>query len=400
MLVGRSALQSRAARSAAVRAAGSTRSAIQAARRWSRRTLSATDPSFSWKMMWLQLGEPVGQRALPILAEEELRVVQAGAQDALVALADQLHVLGPHVGDGHEVREQIPDGVHHREVTLVFLHRGHDDLARELQVLRLEGAADGGGEFDEVRHRLHQGLVQDRPALDVRGGLGRLSAHQLPPAGRVDDHKPTLENVEVFLKAAHASTARGQEAVAVGLAVGREAVHRERHHPTIEDRQQPPDGPDEPDRALAPAHELGEGERAEQFRQGRRQNVAGAAALLFLESDHIFATLQRADLQGLDGDPLGPGESLGGLGRPSLGVEGHRLGRPNHLSAHVRLALRQAIHEEDQAGAACPACGSCRRPVAARRTGGAPRPSVPPAQAGGSRRGSPPCRSRRAVPCP
>ncbi len=78
----------------------------------------------------LEHGHAILEGELLIGVPEEARVVEAGAQDALIAVAHDGFAFG--VGDGvehgEEVGRELAVGVFHREVLLVIAHDGDEDF--------------------------------------------------------------------------------------------------------------------------------------------------------------------------------------------------------------------------------------------------------------------------------
>ena len=87
---------------------------------------------------------------LAVFVEEELRIGEAGAQDALIAVLDRLEVFLATVADRDEERQQLAVSRLYREVALMVAHRRDDGLRRQLQVLLLEVAAKRRRVLDEV----------------------------------------------------------------------------------------------------------------------------------------------------------------------------------------------------------------------------------------------------------
>ena len=87
---------------------------------------------------------------LAVFVEEELRIGEAGAQDALIAVLDRLEVFLATVADRDEERQQLAVSRLYREVALMVAHRRDDGLRRQLQVLLLEVAAKRRRILDEV----------------------------------------------------------------------------------------------------------------------------------------------------------------------------------------------------------------------------------------------------------
>ena len=87
---------------------------------------------------------------LAVFIEEELRIGETGAQDALIAVLDRLEVFLAAVANRDEERQQLALGRLDREVALMVAHRRDDGLRRQLQVLLLELAAERRRVLDEV----------------------------------------------------------------------------------------------------------------------------------------------------------------------------------------------------------------------------------------------------------
>ena len=92
------------------------------------------------------------ERLLQVLFVEELGVVQAGAHDALVAVANGVGAGRVAVAHDDEAVGELVVGVVKREVALVHEHRVDDDLFGYLQELFVERAAQGCGVFGKVHH--------------------------------------------------------------------------------------------------------------------------------------------------------------------------------------------------------------------------------------------------------
>ena len=94
---------------------------------------------------------------------EEARIVEARAQHALVAAADQSFGIGAGVHHGNEPRREMAGFVFHREVLLVVAHHGDEHFFGQCEELRIEFA-----------ERWEWGIRSGRPAF--RAATGRVSA--------------------------------------------------------------------------------------------------------------------------------------------------------------------------------------------------------------------------------
>ncbi len=88
--------------------------------------------------------------------EEELRVLQAGLEDSLVAAADNLFLGRVGVLHHQESVGKIPLGVLGGEIALVLLHGGYQDLARQVGVFLGEGSHQDVRPLRQVDHLVHQ----------------------------------------------------------------------------------------------------------------------------------------------------------------------------------------------------------------------------------------------------
>ncbi len=90
----------------------------------------------------LELLKPPDERNLLIEVPEEAGIVEAGAQDSLVAMADDGQAFGIHfsIQHGQEMRRQRGLLVLDREVFLVVAHHGDQNFFRQRQVFGLEVA--------------------------------------------------------------------------------------------------------------------------------------------------------------------------------------------------------------------------------------------------------------------
>ena len=110
----------------------------------------------------------IGECFLLVGIPEEARVVEAGAQDALVAAAHEAFGVASDVHDGDERGGQFAIGVLHREVLLVVPHHGDQHFFGQFEELGVEAAVDGVGALGEVDQGFEQrvvGLDADAPAI-------------------------------------------------------------------------------------------------------------------------------------------------------------------------------------------------------------------------------------------
>ena len=108
--------------------------------------------------------DPLLEREPAVVVPEEAGVGEAGVEDPLVAADDVALRVARVVGHGEEVSGERPRGLARREDLLVLAHRRDEDLFRELEVRRVERAADQPRPLDEVCEGVEEDRVVDRGA--------------------------------------------------------------------------------------------------------------------------------------------------------------------------------------------------------------------------------------------
>ena len=290
-----------------------------------------------------QLRQPRGQRLAPILVEEELGIGQARAHHALVAVDDAGRIVDAHVGDDQELVLQLAAGLEQREIALVGAHAENQAFLRHGQEGRVELAGVDGRPFHQCRHFVQQGrdlllllVVDGQDAAVLLAGVGQLVGdhHAARLVFRLDMAllaQLTGVAVGVFQR----DGAAGQEAVAVGDAVGRQTQYRAGQHAIAVQHHQPvgrtheADG-GEPVGQLV-GHELGNG----QLRQGLDDDLAddigqhGAGLCAAPVEDVLLAVVPTGERRDLGPLFLGPFDQ--GLGGLAFGIQAHGNGRPLDL---------------------------------------------------------------------
>ncbi len=127
--------------------------------------------------MTLQLGDALAQRTLLVGLPEEARVVEAGAQHALVAVADDARRIALGVEHGQKMRRQPAARVLHREIFLVVAHHGDQHFFRQLEEFAIEVAEDHRGPLRQIDDRVEQFLVfaPARAGNGAGGGVQRFA---------------------------------------------------------------------------------------------------------------------------------------------------------------------------------------------------------------------------------
>ena len=263
-----------------------------------------------------------------VLFPEEGGVVEARAQYALVAFADDAHILRAVVADADEVRHKLAVRAVDREVALVLRHREDEHLGGDVEEFLLKASVEGYRVLVEV-HVLFEQLGVDR---DLRAELffylgDSGEDHCLALLGVGDDEVLAHRGVvggcvldfDGFL-AHEAVPARGRAALDSAEGYFERLVSVE--------RDEPADGTREADRLLRPVHALREGEAVHELLKKLREHLGGGLSLGALLGDDVFRVSYRFDLEGRDVYAAAAREALRGLRRVAVGVEGLSLERP------------------------------------------------------------------------
>src|SRR6266536_1264634 len=108
---------------------------------------------------------------------EEARVVETGAQHALVTVPDQPLNIAIGIQYSKEVGKQFSIASLQCKIFLMVTHHSDQDLFRQFQILRIEVAENHRRPLREVYDRLKQGFVvaPARSANRARGGIKRFA---------------------------------------------------------------------------------------------------------------------------------------------------------------------------------------------------------------------------------
>ena len=147
-----------------------------------------------------ELFQPRAERHLAVLVEEELPVGEAGPQHPLVALAAGGGIANPAVRDRHEGRQQLALVALDGEVLLVAAHLGDQHLGRQLEVLPLEMAGDGGRLLDQAGDRLQELGVGPGDAAGLARGARHLLRDALAALGPVRQHVGLAQRRDVIAR--------------------------------------------------------------------------------------------------------------------------------------------------------------------------------------------------------
>ncbi len=293
------------------------------------------------------------QRLPPVLRPEEGGVLEAGPQDPFVPLPDRPHVRGPVVADPDEdVRQRVsPVPVPNREVLLVLLHGGDQDLLGDLQIALVERPDEGRRELDQEQVLLQQlGIhLHLEIALEVLlqeryGRLQLLAAFVL-----IQNHAVVVEALQKLVRVPDLDGPLPHEAVPAGRPAAPHVAVLEGDDRIVGKGEEPADGPGKTHARVGPIHALGERESLDEAAQETGQNIQGAPALLADLGSHVLHPIHLELAQRIDLHALALREAQGGAGGFPLRVVGRREGRPLEQRHRRTLGLVQLPNVQDQA---------------------------------------------------
>ena len=301
-----------------------------------------------------ELVDAVLDLRLLVLFEEEARVGEASAHDAIVALRDARRVVR-RVHDREVVGEERVAILLHAEVLLMAARDGADDRRRQLEVLRLERARHDVRLLDE-----RCVLVDERGirVVDAARGLRRRRHalhHRLRALGAIDEDVLGAQRIDVRVGDADLEGARREEAMAARRLARANARERDVDDLVAEERDEPLHRAARTWRCRCPsASTCGTGSR----RTARRAPCRASSRASRPVSCRRPTTKRPAfclplasfvdDRERVDVDAELVREGLGGLGGLAVLVRGG-LGRTHDLLVEIRLRLADAVDEEREA---------------------------------------------------
>ena len=265
--------------------------------------------------------DALGGRVLEIGLPVEACVLEARGEHALVA--------APHLVEPALVAVPRRDETWHqpavwgldREEALVLAQRGDDDLARQVEVARIERAHERRRPLDEIHVDVEQlGIVDAAPLL---AGRERLDLAREPRAAflGIGHHHGRLERRRVRARRRDLDRAAAQEAMPLRLASRGEPERRHRHDLVAEQRHEPAHRAREARVVLEPAHRFRELEPRRHRREQRRQHLdRGTSGVV--DGDGDVLALGRGDaahVRRIGALPLAEAEQR--LGRLAVRVE-------------------------------------------------------------------------------
>ena len=291
----------------------------------------------------------VGKGPLPVGADEELRVLEAGPHHPLVPGPDRVRPAALDVAHGDERGPQPAVLVLDRKVALVALEGGRDHPARQVEEALLEPAGDRHRPLDEGGHLVEEVVPRDRAAAKRGGGF---SDEPLDEAAAFveggEDAPGTPELLDVLAGVHEGDWVRVVEAVAAGLAPGPHPEDGGLDDLGSEEQHEPVNRPHELRVAVSPPHATRDGKLVEGGLDHSRNQVRGGARRLFDPVDEP-SPLRRLDPPEVaHADPAGAGEPEGGPGRLAGPVEGLAKGRPPAFARLSGDAVRHPARDEGE----------------------------------------------------
>ena len=289
----------------------------------------------------VELRHPVGEAALEILVHEEARVLEPGAQHAVVTAHDHLGRAG-RVHHRQVTGQEIAVFAAQREVALVTAHHLDGDLVRQREERRLERAREDVRLLDERRVLADQERVGHQHAARFHRRRLEPLDHGPLALGRVDQDVRPAESLHVAFGPLERDGLGREEAVTVGRALGFGAREAHRDDLLAVQAEEPVHRTPERDVALPPSHRLTEGDAPAELTQEIRQHLGRRLARLFAQTGHVGALVGLLDHQRLDRETELLGEADRRLLRRAVRLERRGLGRTEDLLGEIPPAAPRA----------------------------------------------------------
>ena len=225
---------------------------------------------------------PVGRQwLLPIGADEERRVLEAGPDHPLVSGPDRLRPAALDVADGDEGSLQPAALVLDGEVALVALQGGRDHPARKIEEALFEPSGDRHRPLDEGGHLVEEVVPRDRPAAEAGRRVRDESLDEPPALAERGEHPTgTPELLHVFARVGEGDRVPVMKAVAAGVAPGPDPEDGGLDDLGSEEQHDPVNRPHELRVAVSPAHATGDRKLGERRLDHVRDEVRGGARRL------------------------------------------------------------------------------------------------------------------------
>src|SRR6201984_2395561 len=125
--------------------------------------------------------DALAQSLLLIRLPEKAGIVEASAQDALIAVANQSIRVASSIENREKMRQQFSIGIFDSKILLVVTHHRYQHFLRQIEEFGIEAAQDHRRKFGKIDDGCDQGLVF-APARARNGasrGVERFADHML-----------------------------------------------------------------------------------------------------------------------------------------------------------------------------------------------------------------------------
>ena len=296
----------------------------------------------------------VGKGPLPVGADEELRVLEAGPHHPLVSGPDRVRPAALDVAHRDEGGPQPAVLVLDREVALVALEGSRDHPARQVEEALLEPAGDRYRPLDEGGHLVEEVVPRDRAAAERGGGVPDESLDEAAAFSEGGEDAPgTPELLDVLAGVRERNRGRVVETVAAGLAPGPHPENGGLDDLGSEEQHEPVNRPHELRVAVSPPHAARDGQLFEGGLDHPRNEVRGGSRRLLdpMHEPRPPGGLEPAEVVHVD--PAGAGEPDRGPGRLAGAVERLAKGRPPAFARLSGNAVRHAARDEGEPAGGC-----------------------------------------------
>ena len=265
---------------------------------------------------FLQFFCVIGEGMFLIFFKEEFGIVQAGAEDAFIAVLDRFQMVIVAVADGQEQVHELAVFIAHREIALMVLHRRDDGGFRQFQVIFIKFPTKGCRIFDEVDDFFQEVVVHDDgTALFISQLLQAVEDHLLADF-RVDDEEMFLARFFISCRAFDCKIASTQETMAAADLARLDVSQFKGNDIFIEEGDEPADRTDEVEVQAAPVHAFREIEACDDAFEDVRQEGFRFSA----DAGDVGVNIAIFDDEVLDVDFLTPGKAHGGFRRVAVGI--------------------------------------------------------------------------------
>ncbi len=325
-----------------------SRSASTTANSPTRSALAATEPRTRWNSSLVEFSRELSELLLAILVEKEPRIGEPCADDPLVALSDKTFRIVAAVDNGEKMRRKRAILVLENEALLVITQGGDHHLARQLEVLLVDGAAEQPGILNQFHVFRHQRVIGMNPATRFGGEFSGLLVEQTAPFLGIDEHPALGQSAGVIRSGNDIEDVGPMDAVAHGLSARGNPEGRHGHDNVAQDRDQTMNRPNEIVLTEAPAHHLWKTHGGENRGHRFGQDLGGGPALVDNGGGEIIALVGGFGFELLNRHTGLLGKSLGRLGGRTILGKGDPRRRTREPFGAVDLAIRQVIDHDHE----------------------------------------------------